>query len=178
MKSHLPAIFCVVLSLEAWGAEPPKVMQHVTVYSVAGRYGGWPANHGIWAWGNEIVVGFSAAYYQWIGPDRHPYDRSKPEEPYLARSLDGGVTWSIEPTPALVPPEGMYTGSGPGAHASDLTEAIDFSQPGFCMTFRMTDGQHGRSWFFYSYDRGKSWKGPFNFRCSASPPSWHAPITS
>ena len=65
-------------------------------------------------WGNEIVVGFSAAYYQWIGPDRHPYDRSKPEEPYLARSIDGGETWGIEPTPSLVPPEGMYTASGPG----------------------------------------------------------------
>ena len=101
--------------------------------------------------------------YQWIGPDRHPYERSKPEEPYLARSLDGGETWAIEPTPALVPPEGMYTASGPGGKASDLAEAIDFSQPGFCMTFRMTDAQKGRSWFFYSYDRGKTWKGPFNF---------------
>jgi hypothetical protein len=163
MKRHLQAILCGALGAAAWGAEPPKVIQHATVYSVAGRYGGWPANHGIWAWGNEIVVGFSAAYYQWIGPDRHPYDRSKPEEPYLARSQDGGVTWSIEPTPALVPPAGMYTGSGPGGKATELTEAIDFSQPGFCMTFRMTDGQHGRSWFFYSYDRGKSWKGPFDF---------------
>src|SRR5690242_9065392 len=130
MKRFLPAIVSAAL-LAAWAraAGAPRVIQHATVYSVAGRYGGWPANHGIWAWGNEIVVGFSAAYYQWIGPDRHPYDRSKPEEPYLARSQDGGVTWSIEPTPALVPPEGMYTGSGPGGKAAELTEAIDFSQP-------------------------------------------------
>jgi hypothetical protein len=152
---------CVAIG--AGAAEAPKVIKHVPVYSVAGRYGGWPANHGIWAWGDEIVVGFSAAYYKWMGPDRHPYERTKPEEPYLARSLDGGVTWSIEPTPALVPPEGMYTASGPGGKATDLTEPIDFTQPGFCMTFRMTDGQKGRSWFFYSYDRGKNWKGPFNF---------------
>jgi hypothetical protein len=138
-------------------------MRHVTVYSKAGRYGGWPANHGIWSWGNEIVVGFSAAYYQWLGPDRHPYDRSRPEEPYLARSLNGGDSWSVEPTPTLVPPEGMYTGSGPGGRAADLAEAVDFRQPGFCMTFRMADAQHGHSWFFYSYDRGKAWKGPFNF---------------
>ena len=159
----LAALCAGAFSLAAPGETAPKVSRQVTVYSQAGRYGGWPANHGIWAWGNEIVVGFSAAYYQWIGPDRHPYDRSKPEEPFLARSLDGGNTWSIEPTPALVPPEGMYTASGPGGKASDLGEAIDFSQPGFCMTFRMTDGQHGRSWFFYSYDRGRNWKGPFNF---------------
>jgi hypothetical protein len=146
----------------AYGAEAPKVVKHVTVYSVAGRYGGWPANHGIWFWDNEIVVGFSSAYYHWIDPNRHPYDRTRPEEPYLARSMDGGETWAIEPTPSLVPPEGMYTGSGPGGKSSELSEAIDFSQPGFCMTFRMSDAQKGRSWFFYSYDRGKTWKGPFD----------------
>jgi BNR repeat protein len=143
--------------------EGPQVIKHVTVYSTAGRYGGWPANHGIWSWNNELVVGFSAAYYKWMGPDRHPYDRDKSEEPFLARSLDGGESWSIEPTPALVPPEGMYNASGAGVKAVDLPEAIDFTQPGFTMTFRMTEGQKGRSWFFYSYDRGKTWKGPFNF---------------
>jgi hypothetical protein len=31
------------------------------------------------------------------------------------------------------------------------------------MALRMTEGQRGHSWFFYSYDRGRSWKGPFNF---------------
>jgi BNR repeat-like domain len=31
------------------------------------------------------------------------------------------------------------------------------------MALRMTEGQKGHSWYFYSYDRGKSWKGPFNF---------------
>ena len=155
------AAMCIATA--AYGAEAPKVIKHVTVYGKAGRYGGWPANHGIWSWGNEIVVGFSAAYFQWIGPDRHPYDRSRPEEPYLARSVDSGETWTIEPTPSLVPPEGMYTASGPGGKASDLSEPLDFTQPGFCMTFRMTDAQKGHSWFFYSYDRGMSWKGPFNF---------------
>jgi hypothetical protein len=147
----------------ACGADMPRVIKHVTVYSKAGRYGGWPANHGVWSWGDEIVVGFSAAYYQWLGPDRHPYDRSRPEEPYLARSVDGGETWAIEPTPSLVPPEGMYTASAPGGKASQLTAPIDFRHPGFCMTFRMTDAQKGQSWFFYSYDRGKTWKGPFDF---------------
>jgi len=153
----------MVLACGSSAFEGPKVVRHVTVYSQAGRYGGWPANHGIWTWGNEIVVGFSAAYYQWLGPDRHPYDRSRAEEPYLARSVDGGESWAIEPTPALVPPEGMYTGSGPGGKARDLAEPIDFQRPGFCMTFRMADAQHGHSWSFYSYDRGKTWNGPFNF---------------
>lgn len=153
----------VALCAAAACAAGPKVVKQVTVYSQAGRYGGWPANHGIWSWNNEIVVGFSAAYFKWLGPDRHPYDRSRPEEPFLARSVDGGESWSIEPAPALVPPEGMYTASGPGGKARDLAEPIDFTNPGFAMTLRMTEGQKGRSWFFYSYDRGKSWKGPFNF---------------
>jgi len=72
------------------GAEAPTVIRQVTVYSKPCRYGGWPANHGIWSWSDEIVVGFSAAYFQATDADRHPYDRSKPEEPYLARSVDGG----------------------------------------------------------------------------------------
>src|SRR5215472_12924731 len=127
MKRFLLSILgTAVLPLGTHAADSPKVIKHVTVYSKAGRYGGWPANHGIWSWGNEIVVGFSAAYYQWLGPDRHPYDRSRSEEPYLARSLNGGDSWSIEPTPALVPPEGMYAGSGGGRQAADLAEAIDF----------------------------------------------------
>ena len=159
-KRLLAALACVSA---ACAAEAPRVIRHVTVYSVAGRYGGWPANHGIWAWNHEILVGFSAAYFQWLGPEVHPYNRSRPEEPYLARTKDGGDSWSIEPSPELVPPEGMYTASGPGGKASDLQEPIDFANPGFCMTFRMSDAQRGRSWFFYSYDRGKSWKGPFNF---------------
>jgi len=163
MNRALIAILSATMMSSAYGADAPKVIRHVSVYSKSGRYGGWPANHGIWTWGSEIVVGFSAAYFQWIGPDRHPYDRSKPEEPYLARSINGGETWSIEPTPALVPPEGMYTASGAGGKSSELAEPIDFTAPGFCMTFRMTDAQKGRSWFFYSYDRGKTWKGPFVF---------------
>jgi hypothetical protein len=57
----------------------------------------------------------------------------------------------------------MYPASGPGGKASQLTEPIDFLQPGFLMTFRMTDAQKGQSWFFYSYDRGKTWKGPVDF---------------
>ena len=70
--------------------------EHVTVYKVPGRFGGWPANHGIWSWGNEILVGFGAGYAKDNGPERHAIDHDKPEEHLLARSLDGGQTWTIE----------------------------------------------------------------------------------
>src|SRR5580693_3029078 len=76
-------------------AKTPHVVARVPVYAVAGRFGGWPANHGIWAWGDEIVVGSSAGYYKDLGPGIHAIDRHKPEYHLLARSLDGGHSWSI-----------------------------------------------------------------------------------
>src|SRR5580698_8852746 len=85
---------------EAPAADPPTSggpsVKHVKVYAEPGRFGGWPANHGIWCWGDEILVGFSAGYYKDLGPERHNIDRTKPEDHVLARSLDGGETWQIE----------------------------------------------------------------------------------
>src|SRR3954471_16582750 len=69
---------------------------HVKVYAEPGRLGGWPANHRIWAWGDEVLVGFSAGCFKDNGPDRHAIDHDKPEEHLLARSKDGGTTWTIE----------------------------------------------------------------------------------
>ena len=37
-------------------------VRHVDVYFEKGMFGGWPANHGIWSWGDEILVGFSKGY--------------------------------------------------------------------------------------------------------------------
>ena len=85
-------------------ATPPKVLEHILVYREAGRFGGWPANHGIWRWGNEIVVGFSAAYFQKKPADRHQYDSGKPEEPRLARSLDEAGRGASRRRPRCFPP--------------------------------------------------------------------------
>ncbi len=143
-------------AVSVWGAQP-AVVEHILVYKESGRYGGWPANHGIWSWGDEIVCGFSAAYFQKKSPTQHQYDSSKTEEPRLARSLDGGHTWTIEAPPSLLPP------SQGGKAAVALTEPIDFKNPGFAMTLRFTDTNKGPSLLFYSYDRGKSWEGPLRF---------------
>src|SRR5262249_48865994 len=70
-------------------------VEHMKVYHQKGRFGGWPANHGIWAWGDEILVGFSAGYHKDLGPARPNIDRDRPEEHLLARSKDGGKTWSL-----------------------------------------------------------------------------------
>src|SRR5438093_13525953 len=87
--------FCERSVFTAEPASPPDA-RHLKVYAEPGRFGGWPANHGIWSWGNEILVGFSRGYYKDLGPTRHNIDRERPEEHLLARSLDGGETWTVE----------------------------------------------------------------------------------
>lgn len=75
----------------------PKSSKNVIVYYEPGRFGGWPANNGIWHWGKEILVGFELGYYQ-AKETTHSYNRDKPKRNVLARSLDGGETWHIEAT--------------------------------------------------------------------------------
>jgi hypothetical protein len=145
-----------------------RFVRNVKVYAEPGRFGGWPANHGIWCWGNEILVGFSAGHYKDNGPTRHNIDHEKPEEHLLARSLDGGETWAIEnpaATGALIPEPKMLHGVvPPGLHEKPWTDCpgdIDFTNPDFVLTVRMTDIHAGPSRFYYSYDRGKNWSGPY-----------------
>jgi hypothetical protein len=140
---------------------------HVEVARAAGRYGGWPANHGIWAWGDEILVGFSWGHMRSGGAESgHPIDRQQPEEHMLARSLDGGRTWTHEKHADLIPPPtpghiaGVPTENG-GKAAAPLTTPIDFRAPGFALTARMSDINVGPSWFFYTTDKGHAWKGPY-----------------
>src|SRR5215831_14420973 len=98
----------LLLALPAAAAEHPKSdIRHpksVVVYREPGRFAGWPANQGVWSWGNEIVVGLRSAIFK-VNPTGHAMDSSKPQDEYQARSLDGGLTWSIEKPPALVRPE-------------------------------------------------------------------------
>lgn len=151
----------------AVAADAGRDIQHFSVYAEPGRFGGWPANHGIWAWGDEILVGFSLGYYQIR--EGHHIDHDRPEEHVLARSRDGGKTWVVE-HPAekhvLVGTAGMRHGTiPPGQHEpepADCPGGIEFTHPDFAMTLRMPDVHGiGESRFYYSYDRGRSWKGPF-----------------
>lgn len=146
----------------------PRVVESVPVYAVTGRFGGWPANHGIWVWGNEIVVGFSAGYYKDLGPGVHAIDRHKPEYHLLARSLDGGHSWSIEDPSSqgqLIGTQGMRHGTVP-PHVIEKQPrhcpgGIDFTNPDFAMTLRMSDVDGGVSRFYVSTNRAHTWDGPF-----------------
>lgn len=155
-------------TLTASDAPTAGVARRVPVYKSPGRFGGWPANHGMWAWDDELLVGFGAGYMKDNGPDRHAIDHDRPEEHLLARSTDGGESWSIE-NPAA---QGALIPVGPALHGitppgltekpwQDCPGGIDFSQPDFCLTVRMTDASVGPSRFYYSTNRGRNWQGPF-----------------
>jgi BNR repeat-like domain len=160
--------FCFLCPLGSLLAAQPQVVTQSTVYFQPGRFGGWPANHGMWAWGNEIVVGFSVGYYKDLGPGIHAIDRDKPERHVLARSLDGGQTWSLEDPElrgTLIGTKEMRHGTLPDdVHEPELTDCpgdIDFTHPDFALTARMASKDGGQSRFYYSLDRGHNWKGPF-----------------
>ena len=74
-------------------------IEHGIVFHQDGKYGGWPANNGIWIWDNEILVGFVEADYK-STDGLHTYDVASARHKY-ARSKDGGKTWAYEDAYAL-----------------------------------------------------------------------------
>lgn len=119
--------------------------KHVLVAKGPGRFYGWPANKGIWIWGNEIAVGFSAGYFE-ANAVTHSISRQKPMVTAIGRSFDGGETWSVTEHPEL----------DNGSPGKPLAEPIDFQRPDFAL--RVWHSQ-----FWYSYDRARTWHGPHNF---------------
>lgn len=133
----------------------PTSQEDVIVYKEPGRYGGWPANHGLWQWGDELVVGFTSTWYKETTTD-HRIDRTKPIFEIQARSLDGGRTWRTEEDMPFVDPKKE-------APPSPLAEPLDFTAPYFALMFRFGGLHRGPSWFYASTDRCKTWRGPFRF---------------
>jgi hypothetical protein len=137
-------------------------IQHEVVYYGDGHFAGWPANGGMWIWEEEILVCFTLADH--MERSGHTYDNSTARNMF-ARSLDGGVTWTIE--------DAYNQGITGGAHDSrlgdrarkpgDLEEAINFSHPDFAMMFQNESIHKGPAHFYYTYDRGRSWNGPYSF---------------
>jgi hypothetical protein len=140
------------LWLAAAGGEEPR---HVVVAREPGSFLAWPANGGLWTWddGQEALVAFvSGAFVEQPGHNIGPRHTNR-----LARSRDGGSTWTVEQ------PTGF---AQPGATFGVLTHGLDFTGPGFALRCTAT-GYHGaedgRGGFLCSTDRGRSWRGPFRF---------------
>jgi len=133
----------------------PSVLGHTVIFRESDRFGGWPANNGAWSWGDEFVFGFTVAWHQKQDVQRHQMDRSRPKESWLARSVDGGTSWTIEK------PATLLTADEAVMQRKPLVVALDFSQPGFALTVRFHPS--GPTYFYASIDRGRNWAGPYDF---------------
>lgn len=142
----------------AWNWQPPEPeaeapnlpvslpVRNLFVYREPGRFAGWPANNGVWSWGNEILVSFTQGYYK-TNRSGHSIDPDRPSRGVLARSLDGGGTWTLE-VPEVWPGLGLKPTPCPGN--------LDFTRSGFAV--RVAADQ-----FFVSTNRGRDWQGPYAF---------------
>jgi len=149
-------------------------VQQITVYSEQGRFAGWPANYGMWAWGDELVLGFVTCNYA-RDAQFHARDGNYPALTMQARSLDGGMTWSVAEFPGKTPDgrglsadEHMAAGlrlaeviDGRGG-PQPQTEPVDFTAPDFAFMAARTGLEPGcRSFYYLSGDRAKTWSGPY-----------------
>ena len=156
-------------------------MRHVTIYHQLGRFAGWPANYGMWHWGDEIVLGFTVGAHK-SNKRGHAIDKRKPVRNMQARSLDRGATWQIE----------AFKGARPGGRGLSADEHMDaglrlgqvmtaetaptapqplnFTGENFAIMLARTGLARGVFSFFYvSDDRCRSWAGPYRlpmFGCS------------
>ncbi|MBY5959794.1 glycoside hydrolase [Membranicola marinus] len=132
--------------------------EHVVVYQENDKFLGWPANNGAWsADGVNMLVGFTHGDYELI-IDNHNIGGNR--RSWLARSTDMGKTWQG------FDPEGYVGDFGQMPDLSPVDDPIDFSHPQFAMRIVGTayHGAHDdRGHFFFSYDAGQTWKGPFSF---------------
>ncbi len=139
--------------LTLFAADKSVVVKNVIVYQEPGRFGGWPANNGIWVWGNEIVVGFMQGYFKNVERG-HAIDNQKPNVLRFARSTDGGQTWKIE-VPSFLDAEGKEQ------DGTECPGGLDFTAPDSAVALRMVSSSRGFSRFYYSKDRARTWQGPY-----------------
>jgi photosystem II stability/assembly factor-like uncharacterized protein len=160
---RITALFLLILSVLNTSGQTGEV-KHIKVYHEPGRYAAWPANTGIWQWGDEILTGFSIGYHKPSEKSIHFIDREKTEIHVLARSKDGGETWQVE-DPAK---DGVLVFEAEfGTQRKDflipqpkvLKDPINFKDPNLAIVVRFTKDK--KSYFWHSNDKGKKWDGPF-----------------
>jgi hypothetical protein len=134
-----------------------KSIKHVTVCDHDDISAKWPANNGIWHWDNEILVCFTAAQFT-RNASRPSAGSDRPDEIWQARSMDGGEHWAIER------PEGLNDNESDEGAPPELSEPLNFGDPGFAMLYKFRDKHIGPSRFYISVDRCRSWSGPFRLK--------------
>ncbi len=140
-------------------AQQPRLLEHYTVAASPDKFNGWPANNGVWQWDNEILVGFTQGEFN----NSEGHNLKGIQHSMFARSVDNGQTWTVfDPDNFLDDENIKWLPKGKTA----LTIPMDFKHEGFAMRVFAT-GYHGnddpKGGFYYSYDRGATWKGPHHF---------------
>jgi hypothetical protein len=147
--------------------------RHVTVFSHRDVFAAWPANGGCWTWdgGREAAVAFVTGQFQ----PREGHNLVPPFTNRLARTTDGGDTWTLENPPGF-----FQTGK----EIVPLPEAgIDFSHPDLALRI-VSDGYHAGGptdgGLCVSTDRGRSWSGPYPLPAETTSPfrDWRHDLTA
>ena len=159
MKLLLPIALIVLLLVTctlAPAADPPlESVRHVTIRHERGRCYGWPANGGIWTWGNEIVVQYKDGEFLDKRIGSHDIDYDKPIVWGQSRSTDGGLTWAHEAiTIGMTEPMGRNEAIVRTV-VPKLMKPLNFTDPNVALKFEWS------GYLYYSTNRGRDWTGPF-----------------
>lgn len=139
-------LICIAALAGLVSATRAEDVENAVIYHNPKEFAGWPANEGVWSWGNEILVAFHFGEYE---EREKEHSIGKNLGILFSRSLDGGKTWTTEPHKEIVLPKFIRK-----ADANAVpSEGIDFASPGFAMKMR---GQ----FYFTSADKGRNWSGP------------------
>jgi len=152
---HKALALCFATSLHAQESMPrfKDVSHHVVAYE-SGQFLAWPSNCGlIHSFGkSEFLVGFTRGEYQL--QQGHNIARLA-QANGLARSTDGGATWTVSYPETLITNE---------PELKQLKKPLNFKKKN--LVVRITGrGYHGneerRGALYYSYDKGATWNGPY-----------------
>lgn len=126
---------------------PVEDVKHTVVYYEPGKFAGWPANGGLWIWGNEILVCYEVGDYL-LRKDHHAFNPDSPMLTAFARSQDGGLTWSVEEHSNVTTPWSIRNDAWVPNDSPKNLSGLDFAM-------KLRDNA-----IWFSGDRGKNWQGP------------------
>ena len=126
---------------------------HITVAFDEPSFFGWPANHGIWKFDDELLVGFEKGIHHYNGPDVHALDRTIPTIRMFARFRpETGWVHEFPEIPAI-----DYENK---TRLPDVPADLLTPESGL---YLMPSGWDGNVFtqLMVTNDKGKSWQGPF-----------------